>query len=176
MQVLPPARNTLWVQVSAPRVWPNFWAEQSRTGQLCRLLLHRTVPFCSPGVKWVTQSHKPTWAFIFGFVFAMEYKSLIFWRIHYERDTILIPLWRKNRTSPYATPVFPGLDSCLTAAGHSHICAQINTRLRCQISLLKWTTTDNRTAENRKFVWRKPKDSITVTKGTLKYQPHLEHI
>ena len=106
----------------------------------------------------------------------MEYKSLVFWRIHYERGTILIPLWRKNRTRAYVIPVFPGLDSGLKAAGRSHICTQINTRLRCQISLLKWTTSGNRTAENRKFVWWKHKDSIAVTEATLKYQPHLEHI
>lgn len=73
---------------------------------------------------------------------------------------------KESRTGVYLSPVFLGLDICLTALGHSHICAQINTRLRCQISLLKRTTSDKRTAENRKFVWWKPKDWCSKTLGT----------
>lgn len=93
--------------------------------------------------------------------------------IHYETDTILIAL-RGKKEQEYEqlliSMAWTGASQPLTA----HSCAQINTRLRCQINPLQWTTSCNRIAAKTKCVWWKP--STMVAEGTLQHQHRLEQI
>lgn len=58
-------------------------------------------------------------------------------------------------------------ECCCPRLGQPHSCAQTNTRLRGQVSLLKWTTRDRGTAQDRRFVWCEPKASVVLpTPGT----------
>lgn len=155
----PPARNTLgrsqhWGLAQLPSRTAQNEAEVEGS---CS-----TEQLCSPegrGPAQITQTHP-------GFHLGLRFHYQM-WITNILKDSLwkrshFLTSMKESRTRAYLTPVLPGLDRCLAAAGYGHICAQINTRLRCQISLLKQTTSDKRTAENRRFVWRKPKASVVL--------------